>query len=66
VSLLAAQLDAVDGSMPFGVSGQVQAVSGMTIEATDLTLPIGSLCRIHSFGGKTSNAEVIGFREHAT
>ena len=63
---LNAQLDAVDGSMPFGVTGRVQAVSGMTIEACDLTLPIGSLCRIESFGGKTSTAEVIGFREDVT
>jgi FliI/YscN family ATPase len=66
VSLLAAQLDAVDASMPFGVAGQVTSVSGMTIEACDLTLPLGSLCRIHSFGGKTSTAEVIGFRESVT
>jgi FliI/YscN family ATPase len=66
MSLLAAQLDAVDGSMPFGVAGQVTSVSGMTIEACDLTLPLGSLCRINSFGGKSSTAEVIGFRENAT
>src|SRR5205085_10528602 len=66
MSLLAAQLDAVDSSMPFGVSGQVQSVSGMTIEACELTLPLGSLCRIHSFGGKTSTAEVIGFRDDVT
>ena len=66
MSLLAAQLDAVDSSMPFGVSGQVQSVSGMTIEACELTLPLGSLCRIHSFGGKTSTAEVIGFRDDIT
>lgn len=66
MSALAAQLDAVDGSMPFGVAGQVQAVSGMTIEAAGLTLPLGSLCRITSFGGKTSAAEVIGFRENVT
>jgi len=66
VKFLNAQLDAVDGSMPFRVAGQVQAVSGMTIEACDLTLPIGSLCRIDSFGGKSSTAEVIGFREDAT
>ena len=66
MTLLAAQLDAVDGSMPFGVGGRVQAVSGMTIEACDLTLPIGSLCRIESFGGKHSTAEVIGFREDVT
>src|SRR5690349_10595449 len=52
--------------MPFGVVGQVQAVSGMTIEAAGLTLPLGSLCRIHSFGGKTSTAEVIGFDHDRT
>lgn len=66
MSLLAAQLEAVDGTMPFRVCGQVQAVSGMTIEACELTLPMGSLCRIQSFGGKLSTAEVIGFREDAT
>jgi flagellum-specific ATP synthase len=66
MSYLAAQLDAVAGSMPFGITGQVQAISGMTIEASDLTLPLGSLCRIHSFGGKTSRAEVIGFRQDRT
>src|SRR5438874_2430573 len=63
---LTAQLDMVDGSMPFRVVGQVSAITGMTIEATDLTLPLGSLCRIHSFGGKSSAAEVIGFRADRT
>jgi len=52
--------------MPFGVTGRVQAVTGMTLEASDLTLPLGSLCRIDSFGGKTSTAEVIGFRQEKT
>jgi FliI/YscN family ATPase len=66
VSTLAAQLEAVDTSMPFGVEGQVMAVTGMAIEAVDLNLPLGSLCRIHSFGGKTSTAEVIGFRNERT
>jgi flagellum-specific ATP synthase len=66
VSVLASQLEAVETSMPFGVVGQVQAVSGMTIEAAGLTLPLGSLCRIHSFGGKTSTAEVIGFDHDRT
>jgi len=65
-SLLAAQLDAVESSMPFGVIGQVQAVSGMTIEAGDLSLPLGSLCKICSGGGKSSTAEVIGFRHDRT
>jgi flagellum-specific ATP synthase len=63
---LTAQLDAVDSAMPFRVAGQVQAISGLTIEASDLALPLGSLCRISSFGGKSSMAEVIGFQRDAT
>src|SRR3954447_22670842 len=66
MAYLDAQLDAVEGSMPFRVVGQVQAVTGMTIEASDLTLPLGSLCRIHSLGGHNSAAEVIGFRQDKT
>ena len=66
MSILEAQLEAVATSMPFGIEGQVTAVTGMTLEAVDLTLPLGSLCRIHSFGGKTSTAEVIGFQRDRT
>jgi len=66
MSLLEAQLDAVDTSMPLGVQGQVAGLVGMTIEAVDLTLPLGCLCKIHSFGGKTSMAEVIGFSRDRT
>ena len=66
MTYLSAQLDAVHGSMPFRVVGRVQGISGMTIEASDLTLPLGSLCRIDSFGGRTSSAEVIGFRQERT
>ncbi|HWE03152.1 MAG TPA: FliI/YscN family ATPase [Tepidisphaeraceae bacterium] len=66
MSILEAQLDAVDTSMPFAIDGQVTAVAGMTIEAIDLTLPLGSLCKIHSFGGKSGIAEVIGFRRDRT
>jgi FliI/YscN family ATPase len=63
---LGTQLDAVESSMPFGVVGTVQAITGLTIEASDLALPLGSLCRIDSFGQKTSMAEVIGFRHDRT
>lgn len=66
MSLLNAQLDAVESILPLRVVGQVQAVTGMTIEASDLALPLGSLCKITSFGGKTSKAEVIGFRHDHT
>ncbi len=66
MSLLDAQLDAVESAMPFGISGRVQGISGLTIEASDLPVPVGSMCRIDSFGGKTTMAEVIGFAQDHT
>jgi FliI/YscN family ATPase len=66
MSILEAQLDAVRDAMPFGIAGQVEGISGLTIEAIDLPLPLGSMCRIHSFGGHSAVAEVIGFRQGKT
>jgi flagellum-specific ATP synthase len=66
MSHLTAQLDAANSAMPFRVVGAVQAISGLTIEATDLALPLGAMCRIHSFGGGTCTAEVIGFQHDRT
>jgi FliI/YscN family ATPase len=66
VSVLTPQIDSVRTSMPFGVVGQVQGISGLTIEAADLPLPLGSVCRIQSYGGRTALAEVIGFRQERT
>lgn len=66
MSALDAQLDAVAMSMPFKVVGQVEGMSGQTIEAADLALPLGSLCRIHCFAGATCLAEIIGFKSNRT
>ena len=63
---LASQIDAVSTAMPYRVVGEVVGISGLTIEATELALPVGSLCRITSFGGKTCVAEVIGFQQERT
>ncbi|HEY1685850.1 MAG TPA: FliI/YscN family ATPase [Tepidisphaeraceae bacterium] len=62
----AAQLESVESAMPFGVTGEVHAISGLTIEAIELSLPIGSLCEIKSLGGRTSMAEIIGFAGERT
>jgi flagellum-specific ATP synthase len=66
MSLFESQLDAVANAVPYGVSGQVHAVTGLTIEAVHLPLPVGSLCRIESFNGRAALAEVIGFRDRCT
>jgi len=66
MSLLAAQLETVTNAMPYRVVGQVVGISGLTIEAKNLPLAIGSMCRIDSFGGKSASAEVIGFKDDIT
>jgi flagellum-specific ATP synthase len=66
MAYLTAQLDAVGSAMPFRVVGQVHGISGLTLEAAELPLPVGSLCRVHSLGGLNSLAEVIGFRQDHT
>ncbi len=63
---LTSQLESVENAMPFRIVGSVQSISGLTIEACDLPLPLGALCRINSFGGRTSTAEVIGFQNDRT
>jgi FliI/YscN family ATPase len=66
MKLLAPQLDAVEAAVPLGITGRVQAISGLTIEASDLPLPLGCRCRITSLGGRTCLAEVIGFQSERT
>jgi flagellum-specific ATP synthase len=66
VSGFDAQIDVVRTAMPFRIVGQVQGISGLTIEAAELPLPVGSLCRISSFGAQSSIAEVIGFKHGRT
>src|SRR5829696_3978097 len=66
MTMFATQLETIDNAMPYRVVGQVVGISGLTIEASNLPLPIGSLCQIESFGGKISSAEVIGFGEGHT
>jgi FliI/YscN family ATPase len=66
MTYLNSQLDAVESSIPMGVTGIVHGVSGLTLEATDLPVPVGAMCSIESFGGRTSSAEVVGFNHERT
>lgn len=63
---LGPQLTAVSEVMSLRVVGTVQSISGLTIEASDLVLALGSLCRISSVAGRTCIAEVIGFQSDRT
>ena len=63
---LAGQLQTVRSALTTRVVGQVHAVSGLTLEAVGLSLPIGAMCRIQSYGDQSAIAEVIGFQHERT
>jgi FliI/YscN family ATPase len=66
MSLLASQFEVLDSVVPMRIVGQVEGITGLTIEAANLPVPIGALCRIVSMGGRTSIAEAIGVRKGHT
>ena len=61
MSYFPTQLQTIESAMPYRVVGTVDSITGLTIEAHDLALPVGSLCKITSLSGQSSQAEVIGF-----
>ncbi|MGA2584399.1 MAG: FliI/YscN family ATPase [Tepidisphaeraceae bacterium] len=63
---LLARIDTARLAMPYRVIGKVRGISGLTIEASDLVLPVGSLCKIESLGGRKTVAEVVGFSNDRT
>ena len=60
------QFRALESALPFGVRGTVTALSGMTIEAADLPVPLGSLCEVTTASGRVASCEVIGFTAERT
>ena len=65
MSTLAAQLHAVSQNSPVRVVGSVSAASGLTIEATDFRVPLGTVCSIDRMTGEPCRAQVVGFGRDA-
>ncbi len=49
--------------IPYGLSGRISQVVGMTAQVRGLPAPIGSLCRINCNHREPIDAEVIGLRD---
>jgi FliI/YscN family ATPase len=67
---LASHLRAVGSAYPLRVVGQITTVSGLTLEASHLPLPIGATCNIDRGGvpegSPACRAQVIGFGRDAS
>jgi len=55
-----------EAPIPVIVSGKITRITGMKIEASNLAVPLGTICQISSADGVVINAEVIGFAENTT
>ena len=64
--MFAEQFRALESAIPFGVRGTITSISGMTIEAADLPVPLGSLCEVTTASGRVASCEVIGFTTERT
>ncbi|HEY8922772.1 MAG TPA: FliI/YscN family ATPase [Polyangia bacterium] len=62
--LIARLSAAVAEAEPLPVAGKVTRVSGIVVEATMSAVAVGSACEIRIAGGKTLNAEVVGFSKN--
>ncbi|NOS99105.1 MAG: EscN/YscN/HrcN family type III secretion system ATPase, partial [Phycisphaerales bacterium] len=56
------QLAMVERARLTRVSGRVCEVSGLTIVAEGLRLPVGAACKIRTANGESISAQVVGFR----
>jgi len=63
-SLIARLSAAAAEAEPLPVAGKVTRVSGIVVEATLSAVAVGSACEIRIAGGKTLNAEVVGFSKN--
>ncbi|WP_166827622.1 FliI/YscN family ATPase [Thalassoroseus pseudoceratinae] len=50
-------------SVPFGLSGHISRVVGLTASVAGFPAPLGAVCQIERGHGKLIDAEVVGFRD---
>jgi len=67
VSVFTQKLQELPNVLPGRLAGRVKRVVGLLVEVTPLSLPVGSVCAIHSrLSRQAVEAEVVGFREDAS
>jgi len=57
-----AAIEQLNRILPFGLTGRVTRIVGLTIESRGFPAPVGALCRVHCDKGHDVDAEVVGFR----
>ena len=66
IPFLSNAIDSLAEVVPYDIVGRVAAVTGLTIRATGLPVPVGASCEVQLPGGTTAPAEAIGFCDDLT
>ena len=61
LQMLEEDINGLDFTRPFSVSGRVSRFNGQIIECDGFPATIGTLCEVDTQDGNRVNAEVIGF-----
>lgn len=56
----------VETILPYGLTGTVTRIVGLTISTTGLPAPLGAVCRIHREQGQPLDGAVVGFQGDET
>lgn len=64
IRFLDEHIDSAGQVMPFSIKGKLSRVTGLTLKAQGLKLPLGSICHIEQASDQMLEAEVIGFEDH--
>jgi flagellum-specific ATP synthase len=59
-------VDQVKHLLPFGVSGTITRIVGLTVSVAGFPAPLGAVCRIHREQGQPIDASVVGFHGDET
>src|SRR5262245_39762381 len=62
--LLTTQFDALAQAVPYEMTGRVESVTGLTVQAIGLAVPVGATCEILAPHVAPVSAEVVGFNGH--
>ncbi|NLX05742.1 MAG: FliI/YscN family ATPase [Phycisphaerae bacterium] len=65
-TMFARQHELLEQISPFGLTGVVTGVAGLTVTADDLPVPVGSQCQIVRRTGRPLLGEVVGFKDSQT
>ncbi len=59
-------VDQVKHLLPFGLSGTITRIVGLTVSVAGFPAPLGGVCRIHREQGQPIDASVVGFHGDET